>query len=68
MEGTVGKDAGARIRDGIKVIAKLGDCPEEIWPYYKRNLNVRPPRDCYLQARHYKAVEYQRMSHKLEEL
>lgn len=68
MEGTEGKDAGARIRDGIKVIAKEGDCPEELWPYYKRNLMVRPPRECYQRARRYKAVEYQRMSHELGEL
>jgi len=68
MEGTVGKDVGARIRDGIKAIARHGDCPEALWPYYKRNLNVRPPRECYQQARLFKSVEYQRMRHKLEEL
>ena len=68
MEGTVGNDAGARIRDGIKVVAKEGDCPEELWPYRRRNLKVRPPRECYRLARRYKAVEYQRMEHKLEEL
>jgi len=68
IEGTVGKDDGARIRDGIKVIAKQGDCPEELWPYRRRNLNLRPPRECYLLARHYKAVEYQRIGHKLDEL
>jgi C1A family cysteine protease len=68
MEGTVGKDEGAEIRDGIKVIAKQGDCPEGLWPYFKRNLNVKPPGRCYSQARHYNAVEYERLSHKLEEL
>jgi C1A family cysteine protease len=68
MEGTLGKDIGACIRDGIKSIAKQGDCPEKLWPYYKRNLNVRPSKECYLQARHYKVVEYQRMRHNLEEL
>lgn len=68
MEGTVGKDAGARIRDGIKVIARKGDCPEELWPYLKRNLLVRPPRECYERARRYKAVEYQRLRHALDEL
>jgi len=68
IEGTVGKDEGASIRDGIKTIAKQGDCPEKLWPYYKRNLNVIPPRECYLRARHYKVVEYQRMRHNLEEL
>jgi len=68
IAGTERKDEGASIRDGIKTIAKQGDCPEELWPYYKRNVNLRPPRECYLGARHYKAVEYQRITRNLEEL
>ncbi|HEV2390533.1 MAG TPA: C1 family peptidase, partial [Nitrososphaerales archaeon] len=68
IEGSVGKDAGARIRDGIKVIAKKGDCPEELWPYRKRNVLLRPPEECYERARRYKAVEYQRLRHELNEL
>ena len=33
IEGTVGSDAGAQIRDGIKVVAKQGVPPETDWPY-----------------------------------
>ncbi len=33
MEGTIGSDAGAQIRDGIKSVASQGDCPESEWPY-----------------------------------
>ena len=33
MEHTVPVDNGAQIRDGIKVVAKLGVCPETAWPY-----------------------------------
>ncbi|HSU99415.1 MAG TPA: GH25 family lysozyme [Roseiarcus sp.] len=33
MEGTIGSDAGANIRDGIKSVASIGDCPETLWPY-----------------------------------
>src|SRR5712671_712702 len=29
IEGTVGTDAGAQIRDGIKAVAALGVCPEQ---------------------------------------
>jgi C1A family cysteine protease len=68
IEGTVGKDKGACIRDGIKVIGKQGDCPEKHWPYLKRNVELKPPGKCYRRARHYKAVEYQRMRHELAEL
>ncbi len=33
MEGTIGYDSGAQIRDGIKSVNKLGVCPESEWPY-----------------------------------
>jgi C1A family cysteine protease len=33
MEHTVHQDAGAQIRDGIKVVNKLGAPPETVWPY-----------------------------------
>src|SRR5471032_300397 len=32
IEHTVQSDAGAQIRDGIKTVAKQGDCPETEWP------------------------------------
>ncbi|MFZ1034123.1 MAG: hypothetical protein WAN72_19185 [Candidatus Acidiferrales bacterium] len=28
MEGTVGTDSGAQIRDGIKSVGNIGACPE----------------------------------------
>ena len=33
VEGSVNQDAGAMIRDGIKVMSKVGVCPESIWKY-----------------------------------
>ena len=33
MEGSVGQDAGAMIRDGIKTMSKVGVCPESVWKY-----------------------------------
>jgi len=32
IEGTVDSDAGAEIRDGMKVVAKQGAGPESLWP------------------------------------
>jgi C1A family cysteine protease len=68
VEGTEEKDAGAQIRDGIKSVAKQGDCPERLWPYKKANLTVKPYAKCYLKARRYRAVEYQRMQHRMDQL
>lgn len=74
MEGTVSSDSGAMIRDGIKSVATLGDCPENLWPYdgspFPPNpkLTQKPPRPCYDQALKYKAVQYQRLSQILNQL
>jgi len=61
MEGTVDSDSGAQIRDGIKSVAKQGDCPESLWPYVVVRFRTRPPARCYQDAVHHKAVVYQRL-------
>ncbi len=61
MEGHVGTDSGAQIRDGIKSIATWGDCPETLWPYNISKFTQKPPKTCYDQAKKYKAVSYQRL-------
>ena len=33
IEGTIGIDSGASLRDGIKALASKGCCPEDDWPY-----------------------------------
>lgn len=68
MEGTVGKDAGGQIRDGIKSIIKQGAPHEGLWAYDEKLLKVKPKEEAYTQGRHYKAVKYLRMTHNLDEL
>lgn len=62
MEGTVNEDSGAQIRDGIKSVASLGDCPEDLWPYDITKFAVKPPQQCYQEALKFEAVLYQRPS------
>lgn len=61
IEGHVNTDSGAQIRDGIKSISKLGDCPETLWPYDISKFTQKPPQTCYSQAKKYRAVSYQRL-------
>jgi C1A family cysteine protease len=61
IEGTVNSDSGAQIRDGIKVLAKEGDCPEFEWPYDITKLTNKPSASCYKDALRYKAVQYLRL-------
>jgi C1A family cysteine protease len=50
-EGTVEQDAGARIRHGIKAVAKLGAPPEPVWPYDIAKFAQRPPKAAYAAAK-----------------
>jgi hypothetical protein len=68
MEGTVGKDAGGQIRDGIKSVAKQGDCPETLWSYDAKIVTIKPAEKCYSHARSFRALEYQRIGHNLNHM
>ncbi len=80
MEGTVGSDAGAQIRDGIKSVASQGDCPESQWPYIVTPANpdgtfppdapaaTQPPQGCYAAARQYEALQYESVDQNLADL
>jgi C1A family cysteine protease len=62
IEGTIGTDAGAQIRNGIKTVAAQGACPELMWPYKEERFSSRPPDPCYQYAQLHPAVEYARVS------
>ena len=68
IEGTVASDSGAQIRDGIKSVATLGDCPEKLWPYIIAKFAVKPPSNCYSNAKKYKALSYQRLLQDVNQL
>ena len=62
IEGTVGQDSGAQIRDGIKVVATEGAPPEEEdWPYVITKFAERPLQKAYDDAKLDKAIQYQRI-------
>jgi C1A family cysteine protease len=68
IEHSVNSDAGAQIRDGVKSVAKQGDCPESEWPYDPTKFAVKPPAQCYQDAAKYKAVSYARVTQSLTQL
>lgn len=73
MEGTVGTDSGAQIRDGIKSVATQGVPPESEWPYdaVPADANgqfpagsaeaTKPPAQVYEDALKNKVTSYQRV-------
>jgi C1A family cysteine protease len=68
MEGTINKDSGAQIRDGIKSVRKQGSCSEELWPYDISKFEDKPPQDCYKAAKRHIVIKYERAQQNLEHL
>ncbi len=68
IEHTVDTDSGAQIRDGIKSVAKQGDCPETEWPYIIAKFKTKPLAACYADALKYRVVSYQRLVPVLSQL
>lgn len=60
IEGTIGQDDGAEIRDGIKSVASLGVCPEVEWTYDDgpTKFAQRPSVKCFADALTHKALKY----------
>ena len=59
LEGTpLSDDSGAEIRDGMKVVAQQGVCPETEWPYDELAFSVMPPSACYNDALKEVALQY----------
>ena len=68
MEGTIGTDSGAMIRDGMKSVAKVGVCTEDTWPYDIPKFTEKPPAKAYTEAKKHQAVLYKRVLTTLHQL
>jgi C1A family cysteine protease len=66
--GTTGYDSGAEIRDGIKSLAKLGTCYEDLWAYNIKRFTRQPIKKCYLVGATNKALSYFRLNQTREEI
>jgi C1A family cysteine protease len=80
IEGTVSTDNGAEIRDGIKSVAGVGYCGEDvgspppgcpadsIWPYDITEFADQPPQACYDCAGNHKIGSYLSISQNLADM
>lgn len=59
--GTIDSDSGAMIRDGIKVLVRLGTPRETTWPYIIEKFTHKPPPVAYEEAEKSQALTYQRI-------
>jgi len=60
-------DSGTTIRNAIKAYARLGACPERLWPFRKSDITKRPPKACYRDAA-IVPIAYHRVHQKLADL
>jgi len=68
LEGTIDQDAGAQIRDGIKVINLYGVCEETVWSYNPSQFTIKPSMQAYNEAKLHNALQYQRVNQDLTSL
>ena len=58
VEGTVDSDAGATIRDALKVLVHQGVCPESDWPYTISKFKTKPPAKSIADAKPHAGDQY----------
>ena len=61
IEHSVGEDAGAEIRDGMKVIGRLGTPHEQLWAYDVTKFAVKPSPAAYQDGLMHQCIKYQRV-------
>ncbi len=68
LAGVVGTNSPVSLRDGYRTVAKVGACPEAIWPYDARRFRRQPTPPCYHAARHHRAIAYYRIRRAISHL
>ena len=68
MEGTVKQDAGAAIRDGMKIVATNGTCKEITWPYIISKFKSKPNKKAYIEGLKYISKIYSSVSQDLNSI
>lgn len=61
IEGTVGYDSGAQLRDGIKALVTYGECSELTVPYDITKFKRKPTKKAYTEAAKHKIQTYHRV-------
>jgi C1A family cysteine protease len=61
LEDTIDYDAGASLRDGVKVLNKTGSCLERTWPYKVDRFANKPAVKAYAEAATRKITSYTRL-------
>src|SRR5882757_7136014 len=58
LAGAVGTDSPVPLRDAFRTIARIGACPEALWPYLVRRFRVHPAPRCYDPSQLHRVIAY----------
>jgi hypothetical protein len=61
LEGTIFEVSGAMLRGGMKVLKKLGCCPEKYFPYNNTRFTEKPSPEAEQAMGKYKIISYHRV-------
>lgn len=68
LEGEVGMDNGAAIRDGIKTVLAQGACHESLWPYNESKVFTLPSANAYTDAKKYLVTGAARVTQTIDQM
>jgi C1A family cysteine protease len=68
LAGVIGSNSAVPLRDGFRTIAKIGACPEPLWPYLVRRFRRHPAPPCYHQSQLHRAIAYYRIRRAVSQL
>ena len=68
LAGVVDANSPVSLRDGYRTVAKIGSCPEEMWPYHVRRFRHAPTPPCFRAARRHRAIAYYRIRRSIARL
>jgi len=68
IEGTVGEDSGAYLRDVMKAINRWGYPSEELWPYETTKFTRKPPSSVYDAAKPSRIEAYSRVEQNIKHM
>jgi C1A family cysteine protease len=68
LAGVVDANTAVPLREGYRTVAKLGSCPEAMWPYLVRRYRREPTPECFRAALRRRAIAYYRIRRSIVQL
>lgn len=68
LDGRIEYDAGSSLYQCVKALEKFGVCPTRKWPYDISKFKIKPPQECYDNAKRNVITEYAQVKQSLRDM